>query len=1155
MSRSPDLYEVIGPKVSALVAKLIFGSVVGDVTGTTSEIIAHVFMETRDQRNAKRSLDDIADEIVSRLEPLFEISLDSNINPNAIADSVSDALNSVRDSQILFELDLDPTKLTTHIEEIYPIRKKRSFSQDEISLYERAISGASRSIISATNKIPTFELQNAQVTLGRLTGIRNNTAKILESVQLIERNVSEKVSDERVKKYEMDYRTSVVKKLDYLEIFGIDFPEELKGHSLSVAYVSLDLAKGSHTASENVPAERLLEEVERKEKRLLIRGDAGGGKSTLFRWAAIQAARGEIQDSQDFMASSDSRSDHDQLPNDRPAWVSRIPFLVPLRDCKNGKLPSPDEFPKYLANHLGAPPENWVVDRLREGRCIVFFDGVDEVPNADRNELRKQIISIIEAFHPDNYFLISTRPAAVPENWISNKGFRDATVNPMSDLDIEVFVKNWHVAVRQILEEHGMTEDTDSLSDRLNNVLKTSFPLKRLASTPLLCASICALHRARHSYLPEKPTEIFDALCQMLLHRRDEERGIDLSSFPEPYRRLSYDEKRIIVRNLAHYLVRNEISRTPKSDAVIQIAKCLRNFPDHDESNAGIVLDALVERSGMLRVAVPSEIDFIHNSFKEYLAAEALIDGGDINLLAGKALDASWQQIVLFAVATKTTDVATKLVKELLHPSEGSERGSVRARGIMALRCRSVALMLEEGLKNEIDDISKNLFPPRTMSEAQGLADGGNEVVEFLRYKKLRAREAAACIRALRLISTPKAIDALEEYRFDKRWTVIQELAAAINPIKIPVLVERWTTRGKERRRIRIPWDMKRRVSDLSPLEDFDDKFLGNINELDLGHTRVENLSPLKHLPNIHILKLSRTNIKDYRPLQHLKQLRVFETSYTDNDIDLTPLSNASHLLSIYIDGYNFPFEKTRDRCTLNSSLFSSCKELELLELSFINIDEGNISLEENNKLKSLSIVASDIQSIDGLKNLKNLRILNLHSNNLQDISPITNIKSLEYLGIMGNSIKSYDPILDCNDIRSIACGNLTKENIKILSSVEKLSELQIIVRGSLNNVEIDDVFLNIENICIRGKEIDNIRDEKVIEEFYMKNSFSDFPKLKTIIIGEFSLEVNNVSKSFKFNEDVKYTFQPSGYGALPYYRNIRHSIGEDISRKISDLY
>ena len=94
---------------------------------------------------------------------------------------------------------------------------------------------------------------------------------------------------DREQRFEADYRHAVMRKFDYVELFGADISLEARRHSLSVAYVSLNLqsqVKGNEDEAEMFPVEQVLDQLGPEQGRLLIRGEAGSGKSTLFRWSA-----------------------------------------------------------------------------------------------------------------------------------------------------------------------------------------------------------------------------------------------------------------------------------------------------------------------------------------------------------------------------------------------------------------------------------------------------------------------------------------------------------------------------------------------------------------------------------------------------------------------------------------------------------------------------------------------------------------------------------------------------------------------------------------------------------------------------------------------------------------------------------------------------
>ena len=92
--------------------------------------------------------------------------------------------------------------------------------------------------------------------------------------------------------YEKNYRKAVEGALDELELFGVDLTPESRKQKLSVAYISLSL-EAPATANEAgpTPVEDVLDLIGQDTRRLLIRGEAGSGKSTLSRWSAIFAAQ------------------------------------------------------------------------------------------------------------------------------------------------------------------------------------------------------------------------------------------------------------------------------------------------------------------------------------------------------------------------------------------------------------------------------------------------------------------------------------------------------------------------------------------------------------------------------------------------------------------------------------------------------------------------------------------------------------------------------------------------------------------------------------------------------------------------------------------------------------------------------------------------
>jgi predicted NACHT family NTPase len=80
-------------------------------------------------------------------------------------------------------------------------------------------------------------------------------------------------------------------------------------------------------------------------------------------------------------------------------------------------------------------PQGWVNAMLASGRAIVLVDGLDEVPTIQREEVHAWLKELVESY-PKSRYIITSRPHAVSEDWISHEKFITAELQPMEMLDI-----------------------------------------------------------------------------------------------------------------------------------------------------------------------------------------------------------------------------------------------------------------------------------------------------------------------------------------------------------------------------------------------------------------------------------------------------------------------------------------------------------------------------------------------------------------------------------------------------------------------------------------------------------------------------------------------------------------------------------------------
>ncbi|WP_164253731.1 NACHT domain-containing protein [Streptomyces sp. S4.7] len=207
--------------------------------------------------------------------------------------------------------------------------------------------------------------------------------------------------------FEDRYRTYIAETFGELSIFGLDFSRsEHAQWPLDSAYLSLELVHDHGEAGESGAPERgRVETALRDRRRVLLRGAAGSGKTTLVQWLAVNAAR-------------------DSFGGQLAHLGGRVPVVLPLRTLVRGAaLPTPAEF-LSAAGHPLSPPAGWMDAVLVEGRGLLLVDGVDEMPEADRTRTKEWLLKLLAAY-PLTAVVVTTRPTAVDDGWLSRKDFAE----------------------------------------------------------------------------------------------------------------------------------------------------------------------------------------------------------------------------------------------------------------------------------------------------------------------------------------------------------------------------------------------------------------------------------------------------------------------------------------------------------------------------------------------------------------------------------------------------------------------------------------------------------------------------------------------------------------------------------------------------------
>ncbi|MFD9191352.1 NACHT domain-containing protein [Streptomyces phaeochromogenes] len=543
--------------------------------------------------------------------------------------------------------------------------------------------------------------------------------------------------------FERRYLAYAATKHSQLTIYGIDLANTPDRWPLDAAYLTLQALRpttsdedGRYIASPGTPLPA--DEALAEQDLVLLRGVAGSGKTTLVQWLAVTAARGERGD--------------------------RIPFVLPLRTLvrRPDGLPAPAGFLAAVRVPFhDAAPDAWPDRVLTAGRGLLLVDGIDEIPESDRERTRRWLRDLIDAY-PGNQWLVTSRPSAVREDWLAADGFTELALSPMSREDVTAFVERWHRAARIGAPD---TERLTAYETSLLDAVRTKPDLGRLATNPLMCGLICALHRDRRGYLPHGRQELYDAALSMLLSRRDQERDM----LPHDDIRLTELPQIQLLQRLAYWLIRNNQAEMDRERAERLIADALPSLPAAaSQGDATAIHRHLLVRSGLLREPTLGTVEFVHRTFQDYLGAKAAVEDGDFGLLVRNAADFQWSDVIRMAVAHARPRERAGFLRDLLAAASDERTdpaASTRIR-LLALAGLEHATELDPRVRADVEEQAATLIPPRTVEEAKDLASVGPLVLELLPGPEgLSDAEARAVVVTASLVDTDESVPVLARFR------------------------------------------------------------------------------------------------------------------------------------------------------------------------------------------------------------------------------------------------------------------------------------------------------------------------------------------------------------------------------------------------------
>jgi hypothetical protein len=244
-------------------------------------------------------------------------------------------------------------------------------------------------------------------------------------------------------------------------------------------------------------------------------------------------------------------------------------------------------------------PESRIRHVLDVGALIVI-DGLDEVPPRLRPTLERDITQLGRHLSTAK-IVVSCRSA----DYVAPlDGFEIAEIRPLSPGQIKELVK-------QILGDEEAVSFYKALEGN---------PVAELANRPLFLTYMAAIYKRRGT-IPERPTDLYEAITRLVIQEWDEQRGVRRVS---KWAEFGIDDKRRFLADLAYQLTRQEVFRFEER-TLIDAYEMLAESYELPQQQGRQVAQELESHTGLVVEVGDRHYEFSHAALQEYLAADAMV--------------------------------------------------------------------------------------------------------------------------------------------------------------------------------------------------------------------------------------------------------------------------------------------------------------------------------------------------------------------------------------------------------------------------------------------------------------------------------------------------------------------------------------------------
>jgi HEAT repeat protein len=412
---------------------------------------------------------------------------------------------------------------------------------------------------------------------------------------------------------------------------------------------------------------------------IVILGDPGSGKSTLLQYIALNWARTPLNN----------------------VISQPIPLLIELRSYSRDRTSGQcKDFLEFF--HKGSVicrlNQHELHERLKAGKVLVLFDGLDEVFDPAQ---REEVITDIHRFtndYPNVRVIVTSRIIGYKPQRLRDAEFRHFMLQDLELDQIQDFIYRWH--------ELTFTDEADKVRkrERLQQAIKTSSAIGELAGNPLLLTMMAILNRNQE--LPRDRPELYNQTSKVLLNQWDVEQKL-LENPRIDSVAIDYKDKQAMLRQVAYHMQAADKGLAGNLIRGEDLERILTGYLKSIEVSqartvARLLIEQLRNRNFILCFLGADSYGFVHRTFLEYFCACEFVERfGKRGLEGGLTLeelktevfgkhwqDESWHEVLRLIVGMIDTSFAGKIINYLMEQN-GEEAKFINL--FLAAKCLSDA--------------------------------------------------------------------------------------------------------------------------------------------------------------------------------------------------------------------------------------------------------------------------------------------------------------------------------------------------------------------------------------------------------------------------------------------------------------------------------